>query len=389
MRILHICLGERYVDGYGYQENILTKVHKQMGFDVRILASTASLVNKKPGFVEPSEYISEYGIPVKRIPYVSWLPHKMSTYLRLYHNTFNEIKRTSPDIIFVHGATFLDIKDVVKYHKAFGTKVYVDSHADYINSGRNWISLNILHRIIYRYCYQQIIPYAEKFFGTLPIRNRYMHEVYGVPQDKIDLLPMGVDLSDVNNVDKEALRIEMREKYGYTKDDFVVATGGKLVKRKNTIELIKAIISINIPSIKLFLFGSVSDEIKDELNSLINQNKERILYCGWVDAKDIYKYLMLGDLYAYPGTHSAIWEQTVGLGQPCIFKKWDEIDHIDLNGNCVLTEDTSPAGLAHMIVNLYQDTESLQKMRMVAEAKGPKTFSFDSIAKKAIGIEEL
>jgi glycosyltransferase involved in cell wall biosynthesis len=387
MKILHICLGERYVDGYGYQENILTKVQKRMGYDVSILASTATLINKLPGFAEPSEYVNEYGIPVKRIPFATWLPHKLCTYLRLYQGTYSAIKKNAPDIIFVHGASFLDIKEIVKYKKDTGIKVYVDSHADYINSGRNWLSFNLLHRIIYRHCYSMIIPFAEKFFGTLPLRNKYLHDVFGVPNNKIELLPMGVDLSDVMNLDKNALRSEMRAKYGYNDEDFVVATGGKIFKRKKTVELIKAVLLINDPRVKLFLFGSISEELKDEIDALIKKAPNRILYCGWVDAKEIYKYLLLGDLYVYPGTHSAIWEQTVGLGQPCVFKKWEDIDHVDLDGNCVIIEDTTPEGIAQTIESLYNDKDELQRMRSVAESKGPNAFSFDKIARKAIGFD--
>ncbi len=386
MRILHVCLGERYVDGYGYQENVITKIHKQQGHDVFILASTLSLVNQKSAYVKPEEYMNEYGIPVKRIPYVSWLPVSIASKFRLYKGTLKYINKISPDVIFIHGASFLDVKTIGQYAKIHKTIVYVDSHADYINSGKNWLSREILHRIIYRWCYKQIIPYAQKFYGTLPIRNKYLHEVYNVPNEKIELLPMGIDLSDLYRIDKGHIREDMRNQFGFLDSDFVVITGGKLEKRKNTIELIKAIISIKDPTIKLFLFGSISDEIKNEADALLKEYPDKLIYGGWVKWNEIYKYLMVGDLCIFPGTHSAIWEQAVGMGMPCIFKYWDSITHIDLNGNCTFLYDETPQQIAKAILDLKADEERLSKMRIVAEEKGPKTFSYDEIAKRSINI---
>ncbi len=45
MEILHLCLGNYFVDGYGYQENIITKMHKRQGHEVLIVASTETIVD--------------------------------------------------------------------------------------------------------------------------------------------------------------------------------------------------------------------------------------------------------------------------------------------------------------------------------------------------------
>lgn len=39
MKILHLCLACFYIDGYTYQENILPRINREDGHDVRILAS--------------------------------------------------------------------------------------------------------------------------------------------------------------------------------------------------------------------------------------------------------------------------------------------------------------------------------------------------------------
>lgn len=384
MKILHVCLGERYVDGYGYQENIITKIHKQMGYEVYVLASTLTLIEQKPAFVKPNEYINEYGIPIKRIPYVPWLPIGVASKLRLYRNTYECVNKIRPDIIFIHGASFMDVRKVAKYAKKHPVTIFVDNHGDYINSGKNWVSRNLLHRGVYRWCYKQIIPYTKKFYGTLPIRCKYLSDVYGVPEEKIELLPMGIDLSNLKDIDRTTLRKKMRVEYGYRENDFVIIMGGKLEKRKNTIDLIKAVVSIGKPDVKLFLFGSISDNIKEEAKDLIEKHKEIVTYGGWAKWDEIYKYLLVGDVCIFPGTHSAIWEQAVGIGMPCIFKRWENITHVDLGGNCDFIDDVNQQTITESILKLFNDRAKLTAMRIAAETKGPVAFSYEEIAKRAI-----
>ena len=69
MKILHLCLACFYIDNYTYQENILPRINHEDGHDVRILASTETYVdNAHLGYVEPAEYVTEYGVPIKRLP---------------------------------------------------------------------------------------------------------------------------------------------------------------------------------------------------------------------------------------------------------------------------------------------------------------------------------
>ena len=39
MKIVHICLSGLYMDGWGYQDNMLAKYHKKAGHDVYVIAN--------------------------------------------------------------------------------------------------------------------------------------------------------------------------------------------------------------------------------------------------------------------------------------------------------------------------------------------------------------
>ena len=190
MKILHCCLAAFYIDNYSYQENVLPKMHKLLGLDVKILASTETYINNKQlGYVKPSTYFNEDGIEVTRVPYVKWMPGFLGKKIRKYVGISKILNDFKPDIIFLHDAQFLSVLEIRRFLKVNKeVKLFADCHTDFINSGRGWVSKNILHKVLYKKFISLIEPHILCFYGTLPIRCEFLNEVYGVPEGKIELL---------------------------------------------------------------------------------------------------------------------------------------------------------------------------------------------------------
>jgi 1,2-diacylglycerol 3-alpha-glucosyltransferase len=126
------------------------------------------------------------------------------------------ISSLNPDIIFTHGCQFLDIKHIARYAKLHPkVKVYVDNHSDFSNSARNFLSKNILHKIIWRYCANLIEPYTTKFYGVLPARVDFLKNIYKIPRDKVELLVMGADDEKVEEASKPNVRLQIRKSSPY------------------------------------------------------------------------------------------------------------------------------------------------------------------------------
>jgi len=386
MRILHCCLVNFYIDGYGYQENILPKMHKLQGHDVKIVASTETyLDNKKLGYIQAQTYTNENGISVTRLPYIKYLPFIFVKKLRIYKGLKQEIINFKPDIIFLHDTQFISIRTISKYAADnAGVRIYADGHTDFINSARNWVSKNILHKIIYRWCAQRIEPYVQKFYGTLPARVNFIHEIYRIPKSKIELLEFGADDTSFNLDTRENTRKNKRKELG-VENHFVVITGGKIDYRKNIHLLINVIKNISDRQIKLIVFGTPDDK----MNYLIRDMKEanNVIYLGWQNTTEIYNLLFAADLGFFPGTHSILWEQACGIGLPCVFKKWDDMQHVQLGGNCIFIEEASDVTIRNMIMYLYENKEEYNNMKTIAEQKGIPHFSYYEIAKRAIEIK--
>jgi 1,2-diacylglycerol 3-alpha-glucosyltransferase len=383
MKILHCCLSCFYIDNYGYQENILPKQHKADGHEVEILASTQTYVDHKSiGYVESGSYISESGIPVTRVPYSRVLPHFIMKRLRIYKGVAEALDRFRPDIIFVHDCQFLDIRHVVKYaRRNSNVRIFIDCHTDFTNSAMTWLSKHVLHKIIYRCCAKMIEPCATKFYGVLPIRCDFLHDVYGISREKIELLVLGAEDNKIHVDQRDAIRERMCRELCLSTNDFIVVTGGKLDKHKNTTTLLDALKLLACDRVKLVIFGSLADDIKHAIESRLDN--PNVKYIGWINADKAYDYFTMADLVIFPGLHSVLWEQAVACGVPCVFSDIGGVHHVDTGGNCAFLKGGSVEEIAQILKKLITNKEMYEEMKKCA-LRGASKFLYSQIAKRSI-----
>ena len=382
MKIVHICLGCFFPDGFSYQENMLPKFHKQQGHDVEVIASLLTFDKNGNGalYPEASTYRNEYDIQVTRLDYKK--PKKVYRFLRCFEGFREALEKSSPDLIFIHGCQFFDIRVIAQYAKKHSVKIYVDNHADFSNSARNWLSKTVLHGVLWKRCAQIILPYTKKFYGVLPVRVDFLRDVYGIPEQKCELLVMGADDELVAAANSPAIRGKIRKTYNISDDDFLVITGGKIDRWKTqTLLLMEAVHKIP-GTVKLIVFGSVTPELRGSVDALCDG--EKVQYIGWVKPKDSYSLFAAADLVVFPGRHSVFWEQVVAQGVPMLVKDWPGTHHVDVGGNVQFLYDDSVDEISQKIKRLIEIPEQYEKMYRCAKDHGMMEFSYDNIAHKAI-----
>lgn len=382
MRVVHLCLGAFFIDGYSYQENLLPKYHVKQGHDVTVIASleTFDKEGRRTVLPSPSSYRDKNGFDVIRLAYKK--PYRWNRLFRHFVGLQNAIESVAPDIIFIHGACFGDTPIIRRYIKKHpSTKLFVDSHADWINSAKNWLSLNILHPIIWRHYSKVIEPYMIKCFGVTPMRCRFLKEMYHVNPEIIEYLPLGVD-DEMIPKDKDSVRNNIRNELGVDKTNFLILTGGKIDKLKNTHVLLNAFEKLNNPHVHIVICGVLTPEM-EYLKEKIDAN-HNIHYLGWCNAEKVIDCMIASDLACFPGTHSTLWEQTVGAGLPAIFKRWPEMEHVNINGNCKFVRGEDDDELMTIIDSLLF-TEEYRKMQELS-TEASHSFLYSEISKKAISI---
>jgi 1,2-diacylglycerol 3-alpha-glucosyltransferase len=311
MKILHCCLANYYVDGYNYQENVLTKQNKIDGHDVYILASTRTLgANSSIGFTESREYINEDGITVQRIPYKKFI---FSNKVNSFKNTYESIEKLAPDIILFHGINSIEILTLIKYKKENpNVKIYIDNHTWYGQAGYKTklgrISRKTFHRILFKPLLHKSLPYIEKILNVSIDCEDYLSDLYKIPKSKMDLYPLGGNVFDTAEYLER--RRNIREELNIDDDVIVYLHSGRLTKYKKTSVLLDAFKLYSNKAAILIIIGKISDDIHDSISEKINMDK-RVRYLGWKSANELQNFMCAADIYVQPGNQSASLQNAI------------------------------------------------------------------------------
>lgn len=389
MRIVHVCLAGGYTEGLHYQENVIIKYQALDGHDVSLITTDHCYTEGVWGLCRTeSDYINPYGVHIIRLPFAFPVPYNINRQVGIFKSFYKVLEQLKPETILVHNIQFQDIRKVIAYKKKYPeTKIYVDNHSDLVNSARNWFSRNTLYRFWWKPCAKAMEPYAERFWGVMPSRVDFLHNIYGISRDKIGMLFMGADDEYVVRVEKSDIRQAIRQKFGIAQEDFLIVTGGKIdASKPHTLLLMKSIREIARDNLKLLVFGSISEDLKNEFFSLCDGNT--IQYIGWAKSEQAYEYFAGSDLVVFPGKHSVYWEQVTAQGIPMICKYWEGITHVDIGGNVEFLMENSVEEIKEKILQILDEPDKYIKMKTAAQSDLRHNFSYKIIARKSVGLTE-
>ena len=379
-KICHLCLVGPYNEGWNYQENILPKYHVHMGLKVYQIVTRYMWEGNDQVLSNDKRYTNDFGVEIMRC---SEKPFFIGGHRFDRHPDAKRfLEEINPDILFIHDVQTLDMKMVAKYLKSHPQcTVYADNHSDFSNSATNWLSKNILHKMIWRHTAHIINPYVKVFYGVLPARVDFLTVVYKLPKEKCKLLVMGADDEYVEKASDVEVRESIREKYNISKEDFLIVTGGKIDLFKTQTLLLMEAVKINRnKNIKLIVFGSIADELKDKVSELTDD--DRVRYIGWVEAKETYPIFAASDLAVFPGRHSVFWEQAAGQGIPLVVKYWEGTTHVDRGGNVIFLHEDSVEEISRVIAELNKpDRYALMKE---SAKNAAEYFKYSGIARRSI-----
>ncbi len=383
MKIVHLCLGNFFMDGASYQENMLTKYHVKMGYEVTVIAGLLSYGSNGQGIIldGPKSYLDPNGMKIVRLAYAK--PFKYGYFMMKYEGLMPALEAENPDIIFCHNLQFGDSGIVSKYLRNHtNVRLFADNHGDYVNSARNWYSRQIKHKIIWKHYVKKLEPYLTKVYGVTPMRCRFLKEMYHVNPSLVEFLPMGVD-DEAIPANRVEIRELIRKELGMSESDILVMTGGKIEMRKNTHYLYEAMEKIADSRLHLVVCGTFTPSMKFLEEKM--KTRKNIHLLGWCNAQRVMNVMVASDFVCFPGTHSTLWEQSVGVGLPGIFKHWDEIDHVNVNGNCIFVKGDDVDEIVSAI-NKLLDKDTYLVYKSLSE-KASAAFLYSEIAKKSICYE--
>ena len=382
--ILNICLNGPYTEGFSYQDNLLPKFQRRLGYNVVVLAPAYGW--SEDGIIEhfgEMDYVNKDDVRVIRMECDG---HRPPSYrFKTFGDLYQVIESFSPDLIFLHGLQMRDSATVARYVECHpDTRLFVDNHADNSNSATNWISKYVLHRLIWRRYAKLLEPVTEKFWGVLPARVDFLVENYGLSREKCGLLVMGADDDEVSRASATYVREAVRYRFGFGNEDFVVVTGGKIDASKRQILLLMDAVQMMSNRVKLLMFGPVAAEMKSEFEKRLARGK--MVYIPWANASESYDFFAAADVICFPGRHSVYWEQAAAMGKPLIVKRWPGTDHVDVCGNVLFLDSVSTGEISRIIATLCEDRVTLHNIQDKANLAS-EHFLYSSIAKRSILVD--
>ncbi|WP_223606118.1 glycosyltransferase family 4 protein [Chryseobacterium sp. OSA05B] len=380
-------------DFYGndltYIENELAKQYTKFGFEVFIICSVTdnpfdfyshNYYEGKKSSIEVHD-----GIKIYRQPYKLNIKKRIKS----FEDVYNILCSEKPDFIFFNGV-HLNLRDAARYKKKKECKIILYSETDYSNSAQNWLSLNILHKVIWKAVLNQYKKNIYKIFFATPASSKFLKEVYDVPFNEAELLPLGCDcnISDdiINTVDRDAVR----NKLNIGSNDYVLITGGKLEIRKMTEIAIEAVKILNRKDVHLIVFGAPANGSEEYFRELEKSAYgHQIHFTGWLSSDMFYQYMAISDVAVFPASQSVLWQQAIGMHLPLIAGDAGEQDmsYLNFNENIIKIDKDNivPIKFAETIEQLISIPGQLNKMKKGAEKTAKENLSYEIIARKAIG----
>lgn len=179
---------------------------------------------------------------------------------------------------------------------------------------------------------------------------------------------------------------------GLSHNDYVVFFSGRLTKEKGILELIKAIKLIKtIPNLKLIIAGASfygrDTSIHPYLQELIKESeeiKEKVIFTGFIDYKDMPSYLKIANIIVVP----SIWEEPFGLtvleamaaGIPLIATRSGGIPEVCEGTAILVDKDDLVNNLTKSILHLYNNPTEAKHLKNMAQERSWE-FDKDSFSK--------
>lgn len=379
MRIVHLC-GVAYLDGWGYQDNLLPEYQARLGHEVHVIAPG----NHFPAYLKEEERQKiqargkEYdwnGVQIHRIP----VHLSAGNFSLVYSGLYRLLCRLQPQFIFHHGvAAPLLVKASLYTALHRGVKLVVDNHSDYLNCSRNKAWFLLYNRGVERLVAWCCRPVISRAYGVTPLRCDFLRRVTGFPAAKISLLPIGGDTLLVDSITQD--RAALRQKYGIDPEAFLVVSGGKMGTDKGTHWLIQAVEQLAGQSgkVKLLLFG----QFQDEETRRQAQASPVVAVEGWCNRQQTLEILKMADIACWPVHHTTLIEDAVACATPLVLRRTGNTEHlVQENGRFVAQGTTQELfeALSCILQDYGHYAQGAQTLR--------EKYSYWTIAQQALDVK--
>lgn len=190
---------------------------------------------------------------------------------------------------------------------------------------------------------------------------------------KAHVLRNAIDVGKFSKSVSETQKQNIRKKLGLSEKDFVILYVGRIMKVKGVFELMQAVSDLEDEHIKLLIIGSVNfgkwafSSYERKVKKLSRQNRDRIIFTGYVDNSAVYQYASVADVQCVP----TLVEEAAGLvlleamagGLPLIVtKSGGAIEYVDESTALIIDRENIVENLKRAICYMKEHPEDRRRM---------------------------
>jgi len=225
---------------------------------------------------------------------------------------------------------------------------------------------------------------SKKIIVASEVLKRDILENYNVPEEKIVVIPFGVNLDEFKPDLKK--RLEIRKKHNIDENDIVLILSGYEFKRKGLKYIIEALPLVK-GNVKILAVGEESPKRYEELAISLGV-LDKIIFTGF--APEIKDYYAASDIYILPTTYEPfgiVVLEAMASGLPVIISKLAGSAEIIKNGyeGLLLDNPTNSKEIAEKM-NLLISNKDLRKQMGENAYKTAQKYSWEETARKTLKV---
>ncbi len=231
-------------------------------------------------------------------------PKLQSPFLKYFNlSIVSALSKKNTDIIAIHGWGYGTAILAILIAKIKGIEVWMRSETPLC---QEILKKGLLQKIKTLYLQYLIFKCVDKFM-YIGEQNKLFYQYYGVHENKLFFAPYSVDNDNIIHSSNQLNRLSVRENLGIKKDQFVILFSGKLIKKKNPLDLLMAFKEANLNnSILIFLGdGNLRNELEEytKLNNICT----KVIFAGFKNQSELSVYFKASDLFVLPSGMNETW----------------------------------------------------------------------------------
>lgn len=298
MKIVHVT--NYFSMRYRYQEYYMLREHVRAGHEVIVLTSDRNF--PFPDYENTAQKvfgdrIIGTGVQIEDQVKIIRLPVLFEARGRVWLRGLNRvIREIKPDVIISH--SILDLNTMLLAVGPMPGRFIIDEHQVATQHDRGLMG-KLVCALFRRFMTPILLRKAEKFIAISDNCITVMHDSFGIPHERIEVIPLGAD-PDVFKFDHE-LRLQFRAEHHINETDLVIIHTGKFYDEKKSHVIVDAANAvITDKKIHLLFVGACTSEYTSIFNDALKRSVHPFTFIPMVGQAELVAAFSASDIAVWP-----------------------------------------------------------------------------------------